>query len=933
MNRKLLNGLLLVAASCAAVGTFTSCKDNVSDLEKQVANEYSSLEKRVAKLEGDVVELNNALTKAKEELNKKIDDLGTKLGQDLTKLEDKLQKQIDELAKKPHLSEQDVRDIFNDMFTPLTAEDIKNMGFVTSEELEEALRDITSCAVDCVQLEKDVKALQTLTESLEGRIKALEDAGLNEDAINQLIDAALVNIKADLIQLQGDMLTVQGDVETINGTIETINSSIETINGSIESLNEDVQKALEAYNYIETNKLKLEVLLGLADDLSDKLGQIDSLQEGLDKLTDETIPGMLADINDLSEKIDTVESNLTEKLNELETGLGDRIEALNSTLTANYDELTRKVNANAAAIEALESKVDKLFSQLNKRINSLIGSIITQGTYNPLFGTFSLPIGVQSNMLVNYTGQNDHSAYSFPSYNTFASYDNEPMLTQADENMLKLSGNFEDMVIEEGALLYNGLDYAPDKLYLGKIFTTINPNNINFAGQYLPLVNSRDEAAPVELYVKKSNELLDFGYTRANNGFYEADALVPATRDNFDKIMLRIDDNLKEAGKKLLKDRSRSSVLGLMKGLYEQLSGILPAYGLKAAWEVDGVEYATYSSYNIAATTFRPLSYSFLHDKSIDRRLPIIDALNESLIDIDPSKYKFEFGTINLDGVTVELGFTFGDFSLDYTGNLEVEGDVYDVNDPTKVIGHVKATVTNMDDFLAQLNSQLNDKVEGWDAELTEKFDAAITNLIGQIQERIDDMMADMEAEINGKLEDMITDIENEVNNRVGHYLDKFNKFISKYNTLAEKINHVLANPNHYLQLTMAYNNGYGSIHFLSNNINRPTVFKMAGGSVAELYPTSYTGEVLAPAYCKFIGCTNVIKDGKSAQEGDAEMQAALKRINSLGNMNKVFKGVQRRYGLPIPTDVVKGATYELVYTAVDYHGTTSTAKFYFTVK
>ncbi|MDE5796594.1 MAG: hypothetical protein K2H75_05750 [Muribaculaceae bacterium] len=933
MNRKLLNGLLLVAASCAAVGTFTSCKDNVSDLEKQVANDFSALEKRVAKLEGDVVELNKALTDAKTELNNKIDDLGTKLGQDLTNVKNNLQGQIDDLAKKPHLSEQDVRDIFNDMFKPLTAEDIKNMGFVTSEELEAALRDITSCAVDCVQLEKDVEALKTLTQTLSERIDALEKAGLDEEAINKLIDAALVNIKADLTQVQADLLTAQGDIADINTNITNINSAIDNINGSIETLNTDVQKALEAYNYIEANKLKLEVLLGLADDLSDKLGQIDSLQEGLDKLTDETIPGLLNELDNLSTKINTVESDLTEKLNNLETGLGDRIDALNNTLTSNYDELTQKVNANAAAIEALETKVNDLFGQLNRRLNSLITGIITQGTYNPLFGTFSLPIGVQSNMLVNYTGQNDHSTYSFPSYNTFASYDNEPMLTMADENMLRLSGNFEDMVLEDGMLLYNDLDYAPGKLYLGKIFTTINPNNINFGGQYLTLVNSQDDAAPVELYMKKSNELLDFGYTRANNGFYEADALVPATRGNFDKIMLRIDDSLKEAGKKLLKDRSRSSVLGLMKGLYDQLSGILPAYGLKAAWEVDGTEYATYSNYNIAATTFRPLSYSFLYGKSIDRRLPIIDALNESLIDIDPSKYKFEFGSINLDGVTVDLGFEFKDFSLTYDGKLNVEGYVYDVDDPTKVIGTIKAEVTNMDDFLADLNEQLNEQVDTWNAELAEKFNSAITNLMGQIQERIDNMMADMEGEINGKLENMITDIENEVNNRVGKYLDKFNKFISKYNDLAQKINNVLADPNHYLQLTMAYNNGYGSIHFLSNNINRPTVFHIAGGDVAELYPTSYTGEVLAPAYRKFIGCTNVIKDGKSAQDGDADMQAALKRINSLGNMNKVFKGVQRRYGLPIPSDVVKGATYELVYTAVDYHGTTSTAKFYFTVK
>ncbi|MDE6843070.1 MAG: hypothetical protein K2J24_06045 [Muribaculaceae bacterium] len=950
MNRKLLNGLLLVAASCAAVGTFTSCKDVESDLRNEFSNQDAALEKRIAALEGDVATLQEDLATAKKNLSDQISELGTKMGKDLSDLDKKLQDQIDELAKKPHLSTEDVKNIFNDMFTEhLTYDDIKAMGFLTSADLEkystteelekiiadkiaEALEGISSCAVDCVQLEKDVRDLESLYEALSGRIDKLEealgDAGLSKEEVEALINAATASIITDLENVKNDIQNFQTSIGDVTSDIEGINSSIENLNSQLTNMDADIRKGIEAYNYIETNKLKLEVLLGLADSLSDKLDQIDGIQEGLDKLTDETIPDMLSQIETLETKIGNVESDLTEKLNNLDTNLGNQISELNSTWTANFEDLSKKVNANAAAITALESKVNDLFNQLSTRLNALITSIITQGTYNPLFGTFSLPIGVQSNMLVNYTGQNDHGGYRFPSYNTFATYDNEPMLTQADENMLKLSGNFGDVEIGEGDLLYNDLDDQPGKLYLGKIFTTINPNNVDFGGQTLPLVNSRDEAAPVELRLKKSNELLDFGYTRANNGFYEADALVPATRDNFDKIMLRVDDNLKESAKELLKDRSRATVLGLMKGVYDQLSGILPAYGLKAAWEVDGTEYATYSAYNIAATTFRPLSYSFLHDKSIGKRLPIIDALSESLINIDASKYKFNIPDFNLSGVSANLNFTFDNITLDADANLVINAYV-DI-DGTQY--PVEGTVDGLDDFLADINNSLNSQIAGWNEDLHTAFDEAIANLIEDLQKDINATMADMRAEINGKLEQMITDIQNEVNNRVGQYLDKFNNFISKYNELAKKINNVLANPNHYLQLTMAYNSGNG-IHFLSNNINRPTQFVIAGGDVAELYPTSYTGEVLAPAYKKFIGCTNVIKDGKSAQEGDPEMQAALKRINSLGNMNQVFKGVQRRYGLPIPSDVVKGATYELVYTAVDYHGTTSTAKFYFTVK
>ena len=159
-------------------------------------------------------------------------------------------------------------------------------------------------------------------------------------------------------------------------------------------------------------------------------------------------------------------------------------------------------------------------------------------------------------------------------------------------------------------------------------------------------------------------------------------------------------------------------------------------------------------------------------------------------------------------------------------------------------------------------------------------------------------------------------------------YINKLNYWTSRLNGYMERFEDVANNVNAFLQVTMLYKGKDNQFHQLSNSKECPTVF--AGEGLANVFATSYTGEIIAPAFKKFIGVTNVFKDGDSAQNGCTDCKAALEAVNDGEYFNEVFPG--SRYGVAIE-NMKKGYTYEIFYSALDYSGKISARKFYVTVK
>ena len=224
-----------------------------------------------------------------------------------------------------------------------------------------------------------------------------------------------------------------------------------------------------------------------------------------------------------------------------------------------------------------------------------------------------------------------------------------------------------------------------------------------------------------------------------------------------------------------------------------------------------------------------------------------------------------------------------------------------------------------------QLGTSINNRLPNLPT-INPNVEAIINNIVDLDQ---------LEGQIMPEVKDALQLVKDQVVAGAGNYMDKAEPYINKLNYWTSRLNgymerfeDVANNVNALLQVTMLYKGKDDQFHQLSNSKEYPTVF--AGEGLANVFATSYTGEIIAPAFKKFIGVTNVFKDGDSAQNGCADCKAALDAVNDGEYFNEVFPG--SRYGVAIE-NMKKGYTYEIFYSALDYSGKISARKFYVTVK
>ena len=602
-------------------------------------------------------------------------------------------------------------------------------------------------------------------------------------------------------------------------------------------------------------------------------------------------------------------------------------------------QMTQFYNANRYAIQELSNDLDGVKASvdvLTCRMNNLITGILVQATDSPVFGNFSLPIGVQSNVLFNWCGFNGSGRnINFPTNGVAFNY--RPMAddveTYMDENDFdRLNAPYKTI----------GQGFFGD-VNIGKLFLTVNPAGNWFDKNGFALETSAGNKYEVEFRnVKKSNKELYFGYSRAaeqveGNGFYEADIVIP--KDQIHAAKLEVEDGLKQTAKDLLKDPSKRTALNMVKAVYSQLNGMFPAYGVRYNWNVNGQDYSVVSNYNLAAATAKPLSYSFLWDKTISKRLPHRGHI-DNIINEFKGKFKIEFEPISFENVTISLppmdlsGITVNVDKLEPIV-VTVEGAVVNIDGTEYPVDPFPVTVDvdDINDLVDSLATQISTQVNNMMQEITDWTGNANSQISDQLKDQLQpiaDKINNMVGSINDQIDGFIDDIAG----KAQPYFDKLNKLIDLYNKVADKINNVLAEPNHYLQVAMFYNGGNGNIGVLSNKFSSPTPFKAAGGDAIGLYASSYTGEILAPAYMKYVAVSNIYKKNDTTNKWEkVTTESDLAAINGSGKfLNQVMDGNTIRFGIKA-SSLKKDYIYEIFYQGVDYYGKTSTQKFYITVK
>ena len=580
-----------------------------------------------------------------------------------------------------------------------------------------------------------------------------------------------------------------------------------------------------------------------------------------------------------------------------------------------FENLQELVDYFEEADQILQGEID----ELNKRVDSVMNAmkkqvtgIIVQGTYSPVFGSGSLPLGIQTNILAAYASKAAVSAeVTFPS-NVSADYvNNKATLTAKDLEFAQQFVSYTDVAVQPNQLL---ISEAADNA--GKMYLTVNPTNIDFKDTKFTLVNSQGDECKVKLSaLKPSQEVLKFGWTRttidaaSENGFYEVNAQI--TKDDALKMQPEIDkEGFKDAVKKAVDGQKRMAVKEIARALFNSLQPV-QRFGIQAKWydDVKKSDVLYTSAYDVAAFTLNPLGFGFKVPSGKGTRIPTIDKklIADELhinLTVDPlvvtaqdkatGKYIMlvEIPLMALDGDLLAQ-YPSGNIYQGYTVYYDTDDDAIYVFDGVEFrsgyayIDFTKLFEQMYGDFNAALESNFN-------------------NASASINDRLDDIAA-----------------------AINSYVDNANSWINRVNNLIDRLGDAV-------QPVLLWSDGKNAGElggFVSANYAVGTAVK-AGKEIA-LVPTSYSLELFAPAYKKSLLVTNAYKGGFSAQSAAGEASGLVDAVKTFSEQFKDYAVFEGNAFAPIAVKAdskFAGITFEIAYTAMDYEGKIAGRKFYLTV-
>lgn len=768
------------------------------------------------------------------------------------------------------------------------------------------------------QLQDQIDALEKFKGELETELTELKN-GYQEgdkvlgDRITIIEDVLIPGLdkKIDELERKHDediddlWLAITGE----NGINEAIADLSKTVSGNTKAI-EDLQKLIDKDKADEWSKVVEDAAEALerAKNDSAKLALLGDNLEDYDKMRD-ALAGALRDANgnwmSLEEYIKAQGFLTSDDIKDFVTK-AEFNDSLN-VFRARIDEVSSK-------LEALTTEINTKLGLLQNSLNKYVSSVLIQGTDNPVFGSFAFPANISSNVLAAYYG--DVKDLKFPTDEPYNYVDAQNALSAKDLEM---------MGVAAGNQYYNGrvvsgmqADGTVAAGNAGTLYVTVNPNTVDATGATAILVNSQDSKSGVMLSpLAETDKVLNFGYTRATgNGFYEAKATV--TPSVVDEVSPRISyddlkglkDEIKDAVN-AIRNKGNVDITGLVYSVYSISSNILDAQAVKFPWsdtDIYGntIERATYSQYSLAATAVHPLSFAFAKDVHYDE-FPGINKVEDIIGDMF-NKIEDAIPTIDVDDLNIHIeieDFVFDPVELE-DGSVEVNVDIVD----EETGKHYKQTIDITDKVEEAVNEALGSAAGD--------VSAYIKDVVDQLNEQV--------AQINDII-DQLRDI-NEIGNKLDEVEDKIYDYLSKGENLLLKL---VNNANELLQPMMLAKTA-DSYVVLSRSASAPTKFSassMTSDGII-LRPTTYSAEVLAPAFKKFVGVANVYKDGKSAQGGDANCQAALKAANSSSEgFCTVQEGDWNKAQFKVSSQYKKGYVYEIVYTAADYSGKIVVKRFY----
>ena len=376
-----------------------------------------------------------------------------------------------------------------------------------------------------------------------------------------------------------------------------------------------------------------------------------------------------------------------------------------------------------------------------------------------------------------------------------------------------------------------------------------------------------------------------------------------------------INGQLKEAAKyvlaKLQDPKSTSlNLSGLASALYSNLNNQLTAYGVQASWKQkdqngNEVEKVVTSEINLAAFAVKPLSYDFLANNSkldnlsLDRfmlptnlseKLKGISGLDFNNI-IDPST-----------GKTIEVATVVAVPGVKIVAN-GTDLDIIQISDGKKLNTIKNAYIVSWEKASKDISIEVNGEAGSASGSTT------LDTYIYQIKVK-DDTMKNLIADLNKNLSTTLGPVKTALD-WANTLAGKYDQNVAKVNNLIKKVEGVIKNVNKYLQPAIMFKADNGSWNFVSTGSHFATSF--VGVGATPLVATSYTAELLAPAYKKQL----------YVKEAGAEILVNGKATKS------AFNGQIQK----VVFNASKAGNYTIVYKAIDYSGKVVEKNFYVTVK
>lgn len=556
-------------------------------------------------------------------------------------------------------------------------------------------------------------------------------------------------------------------------------------------------------------------------------------------------------------------------------------------LEKKFKALNKTVTDEAKAQEELNKAYNTAFDYL---INKNLQNIAINATENPVLGYYNAAfLGSKLNLVSSFYG------------------------TAAQKN--------QGWGIKQNELLNNG--------DAGKIYITLNPNEIDpECITDLKLVDSQgNEAKGFKLGdIQTTDRVLTYGFTKAAsaNGFYEVPVL--ATDPANDDFSLNKGE-LKEAAKNVIAklQNPKESNLNLSQiatTLYRSVNNQLKAYTVKASYVLYDptqpvekrfvVKSQVAPTYDMAAFAVKPLSFNTLKDNQKLKNLGL--ALDKYMLPTLSDKLgKFmnalDFQIKNENGKQIKMYSMLSSKNIRCweEGNDVIisssNGDTYTLKN-TKIAREL--TSWNMNNDVYQLVY-----VPEWGGYYYRYTDLAVQETERLfIFETTDNTIDELIGSINDQIGTQLQPVKDAITNAA----TKWDNAITPVNNLLHKINAHISDVNQLLQPTLLYKSSKTGDWNTLSTLKGKLGTRMTGTGSTVLVATSWTGELLAPAYKK-----SVYVKGNPAEAKVTLMD---------GTTPEKFAGSTQKV-LFTATPAAKGKSYTIVYEAVDYSGISCEPKEY----